>query len=204
MSAINMFFRVFSKDDSIMHKQFKYCRIYRILGGFKNCWIKSTVFLFSKINICFCSFYSTLNSVRLTYWFLYFVKLTILFVPLDLRIDQNHFVFNNHDYNDGSFNIQMLYELMKWLKYCTKMKYTAIPTTIWLFHAASKTKHDYYEINEIDHRKLSFHAYTLRIPWGLCFNECESSLTDYLYSVCVAMIAWMLFYLWHFGFFNFK
>lgn len=59
------------------------------MGGFKNCWIKSTVFLFSKINICFCSFVSTSNSVRLTNWFLYFVKLTILFVPLDLRIDQN-------------------------------------------------------------------------------------------------------------------
>lgn len=102
MSAINMFFRVFSKDDSIMHKQFKNCRICtEFWGGFKNCWIKSTVFLFSKINICFCSFVSTSNSVRLTNWFLYFVKLTILFVPLDLRIDQNHFVFNNHDYNDG-------------------------------------------------------------------------------------------------------
>lgn len=122
------------------------------------------------------------------------IKLTILFVPLDLRIDQNHFVFNNHDYNDGSFNIQMLYELMKWLKYCTRIKYTTIPTTIWMFHAASKTKHDYKEINEIDHRKLCFHAYTLRIPWGLYFNECESSLTDYLYSVCMAMIAWMLFF----------
>lgn len=147
MSAINMFFRVFSKDDSIMHKQFKYCRICtEFWGDSKTAELNQQYFLFSKINICFCSFCSTLNSVRLTYWFLYFVKLTILFVPLDLRIDQNHFVFNNHDYNDGSFNIQMLYELMKWLKYCTKMKYTAIPTTIWLFHAASKTKHDYYEI----------------------------------------------------------
>lgn len=99
----------------------------------------------------------------------------------------------------------MLYELMKWLKYCMKMKYIVIFIIIWLFYVVLKMKYDYYEINEIDYCKFCFYVYILRILWGLCFNECESFLIDYLYSVCVCgddcmnVVLFVIFW-----FFNFK
>lgn len=95
---------------------------------------------------------------------LMFFDLTILFVPQDFVNDQNHFIFNNHDYNYGRFtcNIQLL------MKCFTKNEIYGDPCyniNVLMSHAASKMKHDYYEIvMRFGPHKFCFHSYTLRIP----------------------------------------
>lgn len=65
-------------------------------------------------------------------------------------------LYENEIYGDPCYNINVL-----------------------MSHAASKMKHDYYEIvMRFGPHKFCFHSYTLRIPWGLCFYEDESSLSD--------------------------